>query len=124
MSDISTPLDWLTVPVNFQGMCLAYGVTVITAGCAAALNGSTWLTAAVGLTSALMFTTVSVPMLAHYWGLSWPWWLVMAVVWGAVSVVAMRTLIKGGLRVEQRSNDIVDGVIKRVMPTAPEGKTS
>lgn len=71
-----------------------------------------------------MFTTVSIPMLAHYWGLSWPWWLVAAVVWGALSVVAMRTLIKGGLRVEQRSNDIVDGVLKRVVPTAPEGRTS
>lgn len=122
MADIQSPFEWLAVPSNYQGLMLSYGVVTVSGGCAAALNSSTWLTALIGLSSAAMFQTISAPLVAHYWGMSWPWWQVIAAGWGILSVIAMRALIKAGQRVEQRVNDIVDGRIRRWLPDTPEAK--
>lgn len=123
MPDPIAPFDWFATPHNYQGLSLAYGATIMAAGGAANLNGAVWSTALLGLVSAVMFTTITIPLLAIYWGLQWPWWSAVGAGWGLVSVIAMRSIIKGALRVENRTNDIVDGGLKRVLPGTPGDKS-
>lgn len=119
MTDIVSPFEWLTTPMHYQGLSLALGVTLTAAACSIVLNGAVWSTALVGILSALMFTFISIPFVQMYWGLPWPWWLVIGTGWGIISVLAMRSLIRAAERIYERTPDIVDGGIRRFEPSAP-----
>jgi hypothetical protein len=119
-----TPLEWFTTPAHYQGLCLAYGVTLMAAACSIVLNGATWSTGFVGVTAAFLFTTISLPLCQIYWNLHWPWWLIIAMIWGVVSVLAMRSLIRAAQRVYERTPDIVDGGISRIQPSTPGGRSN
>lgn len=118
------PLDWFIA--NFDGMLLALIATFSAATATAMLRGARGLTIFIGLLSSFMFTGMSVPVAAIYWGLHWVWWPVLGGGIGLTSLSMMWFAIKFADRVQQRAPDFADGLGKRVIPEAPttggEGK--
>lgn len=111
-------LEWLRQ--NYDGFGAALLFTFAAASLSALLQRATLTGIGLSLLSGFLLTGTVVPFSAVYWSLPWFWWGPMGLVLGVAGIAIMWMFIRMGRRAEQRSGDILDGIIRRVLPSTPD----